>query len=452
MKFKIIAIAVSLIAFNAHGAAVDSVQVVDPYANDQSNSPWTKAMTPVTTATGVKLTGSASGVTSKNQGGFDTFTPFAQSKSSLVKGFGSSTVGVGCDGINLGGVIDGQISQYATMIEEFIAQAPALAVMFLAYSQPTVKAVIDELNVVGQFGLDLSNMTCSGVRALADKSAEEKKQAMAEAECTSDAGYKDPNCMSGSGITSSLVQLMQKSKTTVNDRAGALMGKVTNATGGLVAFNASTSGATSGNAGSMGQYLTGVTSRNCPNEAPEGLLGYIMGASEISCDDLKNYSGLLPNYGSKDDVSGIEPRKMTLLDVSKKMTDQYYSWFQNAIEADESIFNQSEGFKAIYNRTGMVISDDDYRALRRLAKDQPAEFVGVHRNLATIAMLKDLTGVVNRLEVAVLTGIQNQPDGEHISDRQIEQYAFAVATLRSELTTLRDQITADMDRARLTKG
>lgn len=76
--------------------------------------------------------------------------------------------------------------------------------MFLAYSQPTVKAVIDELNGVGQFGWICP--TCSGVRAMADKSAEEKIQASAEAQCTAEAGFKDPECMADDGLVSNVTK------------------------------------------------------------------------------------------------------------------------------------------------------------------------------------------------------------------------------------------------------
>lgn len=460
MKLNLIALAVTILAVSAHAdtktptptgvsstsgnSGASAVNITDPFASDQSDSPWKMAMSPVTSINGLKLNGRASSMTTNGQGTFDKFTPFTQNKSNLVSGFGSTTVGVGCDGINLGGVIDGQLSQYGTMIEEFIAQAPAMAVMFLAYSQPTVKAVIDEMNVVGQFGLDLSNMTCSGVRAIADKSAEEKRQAMAEAECTSDAGYKDPDCMSGSGITGSLVRIMQETKTTINDRSGALMGKVSSSTGGLVSFKASTSGAGAGNAGSLGQYITGSSAKNCPSDAPEGVLGYILSTSEISCDDMKNFAGLLPNYSTKDDVAGVEPRKFTLLDVSKKMTAQYYSWILDVTAANHATFNDTEGFKAIMNRTGTIISDSEHKELQRLAKNSPAEFVAQVRSLATLIALKDLQDVVTRLEVAVTTGLANQHEGEIISERHITGYKLAIDTLRAELKNLSDQITTDI--------
>jgi hypothetical protein len=172
----------------------------------------------------------------------------------------------------------------------------------------------------------------------------------------------------------------------------------------------------------------------------------------MGCSDIKNYAGLLPNYETDDDVQGVIPRKITLLDVSKKLSTQYYVWILDVISAPEDRFNQSEGFKAIVNRIGTVITDEEHRRLSRMSKEQPAEYIAMARNMATIASVKDMTGIVNRLEVGVMTGIQNQPTNEYLTDRQIDQYRLAISTLRSELKSISDQIELDKTRTSLTAG
>lgn len=433
----------------SNGSQISEVSVDDPYDKD-SDSPWNSRMKSVTLPDGRVLAGRASGFASDIKSTFDTFTPYSKGETNLVNGYGSSTVGFGCSGMNLGGVIDGQISMYAQLVEQFIQQAPTMAIMFLAYSQPTIKSVIDELNGVSQFGLDMSNMTCSGVRAMADKSLEDKKQSMAEAQCTADAGFKDPECMSGDGISDNLVKIMKETKSTVNSRAGELMSGVSSATGGLVKFK----GGVGGTTGSSNTAFPGsptaddgkISTRSCGKVDIKGVLGLILSASELGCDDIKNYAGLLPNYETDNDVEGVIPRKITLTDVSKKLTTQYYDWVLNALSAPEDKFNESEGFKAMVNRIGTVISDETHRRLNRLSKEQPTEYVAVVRNMATLAAVKDMVGLVNRLEVGVLTGIQNQPTKEYLTDRQIEQYRLSIATLRAELDSISKQI--DLDKAR----
>ena len=173
-------------------------------SKSSDDTPWNLRMEDVSGLFGAKVAGSA--VNKAGQGGamngFDTFTPFQENKQNMVQAYGATEVGVGCNGLNLGTVIEGQIGQYAEMIEQFIQDAPSLAVMYLAYSQPTVKSVIDQLNMVGQFGLDLSNLTCSGVRGLADKAYDAKKQTLAEADCTAEAMtvHLDGPFRSGEGV------------------------------------------------------------------------------------------------------------------------------------------------------------------------------------------------------------------------------------------------------------
>lgn len=438
-------------------AAAEKIEVADPYANNQDDSPWNRMMQPVNTMGGISLNGRASGFGLDGGLANDLFTPFRNNQSNLVSGYGSTEVGFGCDGINLGGVMDGQLRQYGTMVEELIQQAPAMAIMFLAYSQPTVKAVIDELNGVSMFGIDMSNATCSGVRQMANMSLAEKQQSMAEAQCTAEAGFKDPKCMTGEGITGNLTKIMQETKTTVNDRAGALMGSANKATGGLIRFrggidgNADTSqggaggsgSSSGGNSGGSGGSATQFRDRNCEDVNQTGMLGLILGSSEINCSDMKNYAQLLPNYESEGDIQGVIPRQMTLLDVSKRLTEQYYVWIGDVVEASYDTFNETEGFKALVNRTGIVITDNQHKALVTSSKETPNVFVAQQRQLASAAALKDLSGIVGRLDLAVMTGLQNQESSELISPRTARNYLLAVDTLKSELATIQKQMEID---------
>ncbi len=437
--------------------AAEKIVVQDPYLINQDDSPWNRMMQPVNTLGGVSLKGRASGFGMDGGLHNDLFTPFRNNQSNMVSGYGSTEVGFGCNGLNLGGVMDGQLRQYGSMIEQLIQQAPAMAIMFLAYSQPTVKAVIDELNSVSNFGIDMSNATCSGVRQMANMSLAEKQQSMAEAQCMTEAGYKDPKCMTGDGITGNLTRIMQDTKTTVNDRAGALMGSANKATGGLVRFGGgldgtanTNQGAGSGGSSGGGASGTGATGsatqfrdRNCEGAHQTGMLGLILGSSEIDCSDMSNYARLLPNYETDGDVQGVIPRQMTLLDVSKRLTEQYYEWIGEIVSAPFASFNQTDAYKAIVNRTGIIITDSQHRALVTSSKETPNRFVAQQRQMASAAALKDLTGIVGRLDLAVKTGLQNQESSDLISPRIVSNYLLAVDTLESELNSIKRQMEID---------
>lgn len=430
--------------------------IKDPYAGDQANSPWTMSMENVTTFGGRVVRGGAS-LLDGNGNGFDSYTPYFPDKTTAVGGYGSSKVSVGCDGINLGGVIDGQLSQYQQMVEAFIQNAPSLAIMYLAYSQPTIKSVIDELNNVGQFGLDLTNMSCSGVRAIADKSAEEKAQSMAEARCTAEAGFKDPECMADDGLLSNVAKVMKDTKNTISERSSQYLGKVGSATGGLVSFKTGLNGSTTASGGSSG---TGSSSSNkiegrtqaCTNINSEGLRTMLLASSGIPCDDIENYGPLLPDYKiSESGESGVMPRKLTLRKLASDLVVKYEGWTNEVMGAEESEFVNTDGFKAIYNRTSVAISVQQHRKINMLMKQNPAQGLSMIRNMSQLIALKDLTLIVNNLEVAVLTGIQNQPDDELLSDLRKKQYVHAVESLKTELANLTGEVNMDLKRNEILK-
>ncbi len=430
-------------------------KIQDPYASDPSSSPWAMSMENVTTYGG-KVVSGAGALIEGTGNQFNSYTPYFPDRTTVLSGYGSTQVGVGCDGINLGGVIDGQLAQYQQMVEGFIQNAPTLAIMYLAYSQPTVKAVIDELNTVGQFGLDLTNMSCSGVRAIADKAAEEKAQAMAEARCTAEAGYKDPECMSDDGLLSSIAGVMKDTKQKVTERSSQYLGKVSSATGGLVSFNTGGNGSSGSGSGSNGNTPGStnnvVRAKACSNIDSEGLRTMILAASGIPCDDIKNYGPLLPDYKISDNgESGVIPRTMTLRKYAADLVVSYEGWITEVMSADENNFVNSAGFKAIYNRTGVSITRMQHRKLAKLMnsnsdRQNQAQGLVMIQNLAQLIALKDLNNVVNTLEIAVLTGIQNQPDDQVLSDLRKRQYVHSIESLKSELDNLTQEINWDLKR------
>ena len=416
---------------------------------DTDDTPWTRRMADATDLFGVKLDGKA--VTSTGTGfnpkGFDTFAPFQDNQQNMVQAYGATEVGVGCNGLNLGTVLDGQIAQYGAMVEQFISDAPALAIMYLAYSQPTVKAVIDELNVVGQFGLDLSNMTCSGVRQLADKSYEEKKQVLAEADCTTEAGYKSSECMAGEGLTGSLIKGAQEMKAKATSRAGALMGTVSNATGGLVGVKGSSS-STGGSNGAGGTGGSGALTptKHCSGVSTEGTTALLLAASEMSCDDIKDYGGLLPSYSTDEGATTVTPRTETIEVVAKEMTKDYVNLYKGVYASSASSFQETDAYKELVNRADIVITDNEFKFMRTLASSNPAVFENTQRNLASLATLKELETLVAKLELGVLTGLSNQAESELISSDVVKRYHLSAEALRKELEIMKARINSDRER------
>lgn len=436
---------------------------------DSAESPWSRRMENVTGLFGVEVRGDAAstGGGINNVTNFSTFQPWQEDSFRAVGAYGNSQVGFGCDGMNLGGVIDGQLAQYGTMVEEFISQAPALAVMYLAYSQPVVKAVIDEMNIVGQFGLDLSNMTCSGVRNLADKSYEEKMVAVAEADCTADAGYKDANCISGQGVQTSLLKGMREAKAAASSRAGSLLGGISSATGGFIpakssaanSGSGSSTGGSTGTGGGNGNSGTGtgtggtgpnsgLVGKNCSGiDANAGTTPLILGASEMTCKDIKKYSDLLPTYVIEEDAQEVVPRKLSIETLSKEITEEHMELLSSVYQADPKTFTESDAYKNLVNRADVVISRQELLAMQEMARKTPALAVRAQRQMATLSMMKELEIIISKLEIGVESGMSNQIDQQYISDRMVSQYGSALRVMRKEYELLQAKIAADQARS-----
>jgi hypothetical protein len=471
MKKTLICTALMATFMAMHSGTTLALEVVDKGSNlpterdaveDSSDSPWSRRMEDVTGLFGVQVKGDAASVGGglNSSTNFTTFQPWQENAFEAVGAYGESQVGFGCDGMNLGGIIDGQLAQYGGMVEEFISQAPALAIMYLAYSQPVVKAVIDEMNMVGQFGLDMSNLTCSGVRQLADKSHEEKMQAMAEADCTADAGYKDAKCIGGDGLQSSLSKQLRAGKQAMTSRASSLFGSMSSATGGFIkptspsAQGSTGSGGTGSGGGSgggtgAGGTNSGLVGKGCSGvDVNAGTTPMILAASEMNCKDIKKYSKMLPSYVMTDTAQEVIPRSISVEDLSKEITNEHMELLGKVYEADSKTFTQTAAYKNLVNRAEIVISKQELLFMQEMARKSPAMAIQAQRQMATLSMMKELEIIISKIEIGVQSGMSNQIDQEFLSDRVVGQYASSINVMRREYDLLKAKIDADQQRSR----
>jgi hypothetical protein len=151
-------------------------------------------------------------------------------------------------------------------------------------------------------------------------------------------------------------------------------------------------------------------------------------------------------------VSGVVPRTITIRMLASEMVSKHQEWLTEVISSPEASYLETDGFKAIYNRTNISITVQQHRALNRISDANPAESLNMIRNLAQMIAMKDLTAIVNRMEIAVLTGIQNQPDQQLLPDFRRSQFVHAVETLKAELNVLSVEVDLDLKRKRLLEG
>ena len=257
--------------------------------------------------------------------------------------------------------------------------------------------------------------------------------------------------MSDDGLLSSVASVMKDTKNTITERSSQYLGKVSSATGGLVSFKTGVNGNTtttgSSGTGSSGSTNNGVRTTACTKISSEGLRTMLLASSGIPCDDIENYGPLLPDYKISDSgESGVIPRTLTLRKLASDLVVKYEGWINEVMGAKEDEFVNTDAFKAIYNRTSVAISVQQHRKINLLMKQNPAQGLTMIRNMSQLIALKDLTTIVNNLEVAVLTGIQNQPDDQVLSDLRKKQFVHAIDTLKTELANLTGEVNMDLKR------
>ncbi|MDU7558783.1 MAG: hypothetical protein E7K65_13140, partial [Pseudomonas sp.] len=117
--------------------------------------------------------------------------------------------------------------------------------------------------------------------------------------------------------------------------------------------------------------------------------------------------------------------------------------------ADPATFEKSDAYKELVNRGGIVITETEFKFMRKLGTTNPALFAKAQQNLATLAMMKELDEVISKLEVGVMTGLANQVDDQAISSNDQARYSNALSSLRKEYEMLQNKIKHDMARNKL---
>ncbi|HFQ8539078.1 TPA: hypothetical protein ACHTF0_006381, partial [Pseudomonas aeruginosa] len=132
-----------------------------------------------------------------------------------------------------------------------------------------------------------------------------------------------------------------------------------------------------------------------------------------------------------------------------KLTQEYQSLYANVYQADPATFEKSDAYKELVNRGGIVITETEFKFMRKLGTTNPALFAKAQQNLATLAMMKELDEVISKLEVGVMTGLANQVDDQAISSNDQARYSNALSSLRKEYEMLQNKIKHDMERNKL---
>lgn len=126
--------------------------------------------------------------------------------------------------------------------------------------------------------------------------------------------------------------------------------------------------------------------------------------------------------------------------------------YSEVISSENNNYMNTNAYKEMVNRADIILTPDEHRFLRDLAKRMPDQYQGIQRSLATTSALKEIEIIISKLEVGVYTGLANQPDREMISESVANQYSVALKSLRNELKALNTRIKYDQQRRSIIQG
>jgi hypothetical protein len=109
--------------------------------------------------------------------------------------YGSSNLDLTCAGVNFSSLYGNKLDQYPEVLEQLVQDAPGLAMMYVAYTQPLLKGVVDELNTTLDEFISLTGLTCGDLSEQIKEGAEASPEAKANNECASSEGGFSLDCM-----------------------------------------------------------------------------------------------------------------------------------------------------------------------------------------------------------------------------------------------------------------
>lgn len=126
---------------------------------------------------------------------YNSYSAYQPKRNDLLSGRIGANVTLGCDGINVGTIIDSRFSEYEAVIDSIISEAPSFIMYYLIYSQPTLAEFLDQLNTEFGWALELATMSCQNARKFAEENPFDYGTKYGKDTCIGEEGGSNSNCV-----------------------------------------------------------------------------------------------------------------------------------------------------------------------------------------------------------------------------------------------------------------
>jgi hypothetical protein len=281
---------------------------------------------------------------------FSAFPPLSPKRESLLSTRGSANVSLGCDGINLSTILASRLDEYQKVIEGLVDEAPSFLILWMAYSQPTLASILDQLNIEFGAGLDLATFSCSNAKKFAETNPFDFGGAFGKDGCIGENGGNNSECVGDNAEHTT--EAMEKKISDIKEKIAPALEKLKSAAGTV---GITTSGGSGSSLGGNSIALSPIkVDSDCYKELEQGEasinftdLTLLMG--QIDCYQHKTYAGLLPVFEiNKEKLdSGVvaTQREHSLAEIYYDKSYEYYALI-HAVVIDSAVIVDEEGKNA----------------------------------------------------------------------------------------------------------
>lgn len=345
---------------------------------------------------------------------FDVVTPSVGGRNfAIVDGSVQFGFSLGCSGFGDFELLGQMQEQIRRMWDYVKNNASGLAVNYLIYSQPTLHAIYQNLQVKRDMYLDQVMLTCSSVREWASNSREEKWRARGIDECIKQTG-DTAACNDGQNLGQYVQQARDKWFLT--------------------------------------RELSGVTGRtlkeviaealNLPTTAPDPLDQPApeneQEASEQAKERLASgFTDFVHDETLDRDGSQIRPRAKSLDDHVRKAATSYGKWVATASAVDAGRRASTSALKKLDTNTATKrISPQTLGRLGAMRRNNPNEFEGAVEVLSREMALADGKELIAQMKAGVINATITGEYNDWFEEGQLEDVMRSIELLEAELEVL----------------
>jgi len=294
---------------------------------------------------------------------FSAFPPISNARQPIGSARIGTSAGFGCDGINMGSLIEARLDEYGDVLENMVKEAPSFLILWFAYSDPVFATVLNYLNGEYSAALDLGTFSCANAKQFAEDNPFTTGTLFGKEGCVGENGGASSECV---GRNPEEIKKARKKKmdelensidsTIAKIKAASGIGSITNPLEGSP-FNPFISG-NSENVDSNGtpknvtkaDLYAGKIDTDCYSKiTSESNFDFTNAAllnGGVDCVDNHHYRKLLPSFTvDKNNLeAGIDTvgRESTVAEQFKFRGDDYFALIHSVI-ADSAITTNTEG-------------------------------------------------------------------------------------------------------------